>query len=65
MNAPLSDGLHDIPPGKLTAVVTHLEMRAKAPLRPVPQPQGWDFMQVDRPELDWYRDLDWDRGLWM
>lgn len=53
----LSDGFHDIPPGKVAAIVTHLEMRAPAPLRPVPAPEGVSLRRVGGPDPDWYRDL--------
>lgn len=53
----IADGLHDLPPGKIAAVVTHLEMRAPAPTRPVPAPEGVTLKHVAAPELDWYRDL--------
>ena len=53
----IADGLHDLPPGKNAAVVTHLEMRAPAPLRPVPMPEGVTLERVASPAPDWYRDL--------
>ncbi len=53
----LSDGYHDIPPGKVAAVVTHLEMREPAPLRPVPAPEGVSLERVEAPDPAWYRDL--------
>jgi GNAT superfamily N-acetyltransferase len=52
----ISDGLHDVPPGKVAMIVTHLEMHAPAPLRPVPLPQGVTFGSMS-PDLDRYRDL--------
>jgi GNAT superfamily N-acetyltransferase len=52
----LPDGYSDVPAGKIVAVVTHLEM-IERPLLP-PHPVGaWVLRKVDRPELDWYRDL--------
>lgn len=53
----LGDGFHDIPPGKVAAIVTHLEMREPAPLRPVPAPEGLELRRVRDPDPDWYRDL--------
>lgn len=53
----LTDGFHDVPPGKLATVVTHLEMRAPAPLRPIGGPDGGSFDLVPTPTTDWYRDL--------
>jgi GNAT superfamily N-acetyltransferase len=50
----LSDGLHDVPPGKLAAVVTLLEMTAPAPLRGTPLPRGLTFAPMPR-ELERYR----------
>lgn len=53
----LKDGFYDVPPGKLAAVVTHLEMRQKAPLRPAPEPQGLALQRIEAPAVDWYRAL--------
>lgn len=52
----LTDGLHEVPKGKVAMVVTHLEMLKAAPLRPVPAPDGVTFRQV-KPDLTWYRDI--------
>ena len=52
----LPDGYSDIPAGKIAAVVTHLEMTARPPLRPDP-PGAWTLRQVETPGLDWFRDL--------
>jgi GNAT superfamily N-acetyltransferase len=52
----LRDGLHDVPPGKLAMVVTHLEMHEPAELRPVPAPEGFTFRSFS-PNTDQYRDL--------
>lgn len=53
----LSDGFHDIPPGKVAAVVTHLEMRSRAEYRDCPVPTGCRLIKVDRPGADWYTQL--------
>lgn len=53
----LENGLYDVPPGRLATVVTHLEMRAPAPLRPCPAPAGVTLEPVPAPGLAWYRDL--------
>ena len=53
----LDNGFYDVPPGRLATVVTHLEMRAPAPLRPCPTPDRVTLERVVAPELDWYRDL--------
>jgi GNAT superfamily N-acetyltransferase len=53
----LPDGFHDVPPGKLATVVTHLEMRAPAAPRPVPDPDSLRLAPVAQPDSAWYRDL--------
>ena len=53
----LGDGYHDIPLGKLAAVVTHLEMTSPAPLRPAPKIAGTEIRCVNTPNVDWYREL--------
>jgi GNAT superfamily N-acetyltransferase len=53
----LPDGYTDLPPGKIAAVVTSLEMFARPPARPEPQGHGWTVRQVAAPDLAWYRDL--------
>src|ERR687887_96029 len=52
----LPDGYSDIPNGKVAAIVTHLEMTARPAPRPNP-PQSWSLRRVERPPLDWFRDL--------
>lgn len=53
----LSNGFHDVPPGKVAAVVTHLEMRAQPELRPAPGGAGLPIRRVEAPTPRWYRDL--------
>lgn len=53
----LSDGFHEVPPGKVAAVVTHLEMRAQVDSRPVTTPKGIALQRIERPDPAWYRDL--------
>ena len=53
----LTDGYHDVPPGKVATVVTYLEMHESAPMRPVPTPEGVSLRRVIDPDLGWYRDL--------
>lgn len=53
----LSDGYHDIADTKLAVVVTHLEMRAKAGIRPLPLPNGIILRRIETPSIDWYRDI--------
>jgi GNAT superfamily N-acetyltransferase len=52
----LPDGHSDVPHGKIAAVVTHLEMMQRPAARA--EPDGpFTLRQVDRPDLDWFRDL--------
>ena len=53
----LTDGYHDVSNDKLAVVVTQLEMRARAKIRPVPLPSGLALKRVENPGLDWYRSL--------
>ena len=50
------EGLADVPPGKLAAVVTHLQMVQRPAPRPVP-PVAADLVAHDRPDPAWYRAL--------
>ncbi len=53
----LEPGFHDVPPGMVATIVTHLEMRTPAALRPVPAPEGCTLRRITAPDPDWYRDL--------
>lgn len=53
----LISGFHPVPPGKIAAVVTHLEMMSPPITRSTPLPDGMTLRQVKRPGVDWYRDL--------
>ena len=54
----IEDGFTPIPPGKVAAIVTVLEMTAPPVGRAeVPAEPGLDFAPVTEPDLDWYRDL--------
>lgn len=53
----LGDGLHDVPPGKVAMVVTHLEMTQPVPPRDTPQPEGWMLTRIQSPTRGWYRSL--------
>lgn len=53
----LSDGFHDVPRGKVAAIVTHLEMQEKAPQRPAPTLNGVSLNRVATPSADWYKAL--------
>lgn len=53
----LPNGYTDVPAGKLAAVVTSLQMMKRPERRPEPSSDGWALRHVERPELDWYREL--------
>jgi len=53
----LRDGYGDVPPGKLAAVVTCLEMLAPAAMRPERTQEPWELRRIARPEPEWYRKL--------
>lgn len=50
------DGYTDLPPGKIAAVVTYLELRAPPPLSPAALPDEWSLQPLDG-SLDRYRIL--------
>lgn len=52
----LPDGLHDVPPDRIAAVVTSLEMKARPALRP--EMSGpWQLQRMTRPDPEAYRAL--------
>jgi GNAT superfamily N-acetyltransferase len=52
----LPDGLHDVPPDRIAAVVTSLEMKSRPALRPeISGP--WQLRRLARPQPDVYRAL--------
>jgi GNAT superfamily N-acetyltransferase len=53
----LPDGYHDVPPGKIAAVVTHLQMFQKPPLRPQAPDPPWTLRRLTRPSVGEYRAL--------
>lgn len=53
----IKDGKTDIPPGKIAAVITHLEMLEPVPPRPAPSLPGLSVRPVTAPDTGWYRDL--------
>lgn len=53
----LTDGYHAIPDDKVAVVVTQLEMRTRADIRPVTIPSGVILKRVDAPNPDWFRAL--------
>jgi GNAT superfamily N-acetyltransferase len=52
----LTDGLHDVPPDRIAAVVTSLEMKTRPALRPE-QEGPWRLQRMTRPHPDAYRAL--------
>jgi len=52
----LPDGYSDVPPGKIAAVVTHLEMRERPALPPDPR-GSWTLRHAHAPDPDWFREL--------
>lgn len=58
MSQVLADGYTDIPMGRIAAIATTLEMRSPPTPRSLPPlPEGLQIRRVERPRLDWYRDL--------
>lgn len=55
--ANMSSTYLDVAPGKIAAVVTALEMVVPPARRAVPAATRFAVRRVDRPSLDWYRDL--------
>lgn len=53
----IPDGYHDIPAGKLAAVVTYLEVSVPPAPRPERGDAPWTLRHVTAPAPDWYRDL--------
>lgn len=58
----LSNGYHNVPRGKVTLVITCLEMRARPETKPVPAPEGWELTRITDPQVDWYRRIFADVG---
>lgn len=50
----LGDGLHDVPPEKVAAVVTYMEMHAMPSLTAPSWPEGVSLRRA-APDLEWYR----------
>ena len=53
----LPDGIHDVPAGKIAAVVTSLEMLARVPARPEPASPLLQLRRVATVDHAWYRRL--------
>ena len=57
-DSPLKDQFTLVPAGQIAAVVTHLEMRSRLPLRREQTKQGeFALRRVPNPDLVWYREL--------
>jgi GNAT superfamily N-acetyltransferase len=50
----LPNGYTDLPPGKIAAIQTFLEMRERPPLRAVTTPPSTALRHVASPDADWY-----------
>ncbi|SDW56515.1 GNAT family N-acetyltransferase [Celeribacter indicus] len=57
MTCDFPDGTHDLPPGKLAAVVTWLEMTDRPAPRDIRAPEGVELVAHPAPAPDWYRAL--------
>lgn len=57
MRVILADGYHDVPAGRLAAVVTYLEMRERPEARVERADVAWRLRHEPAPDADWYRDL--------
>ena len=53
----LTDGFHDVPDGKIAAIVTSLEMLARPPLRPEVNSHGWTLRHLPTPTAEEYLEL--------
>ncbi len=53
----MQDGYTDLPPGKLAAVVTYLEMRTPRARSVHPTMSDFAVRRVEKPDLAWYRTL--------
>lgn len=53
----LGDGFHDVPDGKIAAIVTHLEMTTRPPLRAEVPDAPWSLRRLPRPTAEEYLDL--------
>jgi GNAT superfamily N-acetyltransferase len=53
----ITDGYHEVPAGRIAAVVTYLEMRELPAGMDSALPAGLQCRHVKNPDLDWYRQL--------
>src|SRR5579862_6329340 len=51
------DGYSEVLLGKIAAVVTFLEMVDRPQVRPGPVNNRWTIHKIDRPPIEWYRNL--------
>lgn len=55
--AAIRDEYTKLSPGRIAAIVTHLEMYARPARRPDPPGHGCELQLVAHPDLTWYREL--------
>lgn len=55
--AAIRDEYTRLSPGRIAAVITHLEMYAQPQRRPDPADASYELKHVASPDLDWYRSL--------
>lgn len=53
----MQNGYTNLPPGKLAAVVTYLEMRRPQPAAASPAESAFVIRKLTKPDIDWYRAL--------
>jgi GNAT superfamily N-acetyltransferase len=53
----IANGYHPLPPGKIAAVVTYLEMLERPAVPALPKATDLDVVPVPSPDLDWYKHL--------
>jgi GNAT superfamily N-acetyltransferase len=53
----ISDGYHDVPAGKIAAVVTYLEMHTPPAALDAGPPEGSSIRRMETPRIEEYRDL--------
>ena len=53
----IPDGYSDIPAGKIVAIVTHLQLCQRPPVRPEHPRDSWNLRKTNWPDLDRYRAL--------
>ncbi len=53
----MPDDFFDVPPGKVAAVITYLQMVQRPPARPGPSQESWTLKEAEFSNLDEYRAL--------